>query len=461
MSNHMRLSGEDKPVGVRKSEEVALRVDKGDLVVAGDPGSAAANTHTQLCRVCGDKASGKHYGVPSCDGCRGFFKRSIRRNLDYVCKESSNCTVDLNRRNQCQACRFRKCLEVKMNRDAVQHERAPRSFPYRRPSSTSSPNPCDVSSNHANNSPFFQHHHHHQHFPPLARTNGGPYFPTLDYSGDSVPPYMLLPPSMANYLSSLKFYSQMGPQQQNPIKQPKTEEQSMFQLIKPALGSSNNTAFTPYLRKGVGTNSPPVSSPAEQGPFFGATSLVAAPRTSLLVEQAGWILLSAVRWAHSVPSFLQLSPQDQALLLKNCWLEIFAFTYIQIRNGGLCGESFDGLNAEGKAFINTLVKIAESRLDSTEMSLLKAIALFRPDMRGVKEGALVETFQDQAQLVLADYTHANKLRFGKLLLLLPMLRSLDSDVTATFLFKNTSKPVEILLSEMHRSLSSTAMPHST
>ncbi|XP_047524951.1 nuclear receptor subfamily 2 group C member 1-A-like isoform X2 [Pieris napi] len=79
-----------------------------------------------FCRVCGDKASGKHYGVPSCDGCRGFFKRSIRRNLDYVCKENGQCVVDVNRRNQCQACRFAKCLRVNMKKDAVQHERAPR-----------------------------------------------------------------------------------------------------------------------------------------------------------------------------------------------------------------------------------------------------------------------------------------------------------------------------------------------
>ncbi|KAL1490404.1 hypothetical protein ABEB36_013109 [Hypothenemus hampei] len=70
-----------------------------------------------LCKVCGDKASGKHYGVASCDGCRGFFKRSIRRNLDYVCKENGRCIVDVTRRNQCQACRFKKCLQVNMKRD--------------------------------------------------------------------------------------------------------------------------------------------------------------------------------------------------------------------------------------------------------------------------------------------------------------------------------------------------------
>ena len=83
------------------------------------PGVLGSKKPEALCLVCGDRASGKHYGVQSCDGCRGFFKRSIRRNLDYVCKENGNCIVDVARRNQCQACRFKKCLQVKMNKDGM------------------------------------------------------------------------------------------------------------------------------------------------------------------------------------------------------------------------------------------------------------------------------------------------------------------------------------------------------
>ena len=39
------------------------------------------------------------------------------RNLDYVCKESGNCIVDVTRRNQCQSCRFKKCLQVNMKKE--------------------------------------------------------------------------------------------------------------------------------------------------------------------------------------------------------------------------------------------------------------------------------------------------------------------------------------------------------
>jgi hypothetical protein len=37
--------------------------------------------------------------------------------MEYVCKEANNCIIDVSRRNQCQACRLKKCLQVKMNRD--------------------------------------------------------------------------------------------------------------------------------------------------------------------------------------------------------------------------------------------------------------------------------------------------------------------------------------------------------
>nr|CDS29859.2 hepatocyte nuclear factor 4 alpha [Hymenolepis microstoma] len=87
------------------------------------PPSGASNLPVSNCLICGDKATGKHYGAYSCDGCKGFFRRSVRRKHTYSCRYNRTCTIDKDMRNQCRFCRLKKCFRVGMNRAAVQHER--------------------------------------------------------------------------------------------------------------------------------------------------------------------------------------------------------------------------------------------------------------------------------------------------------------------------------------------------
>ncbi|XP_023148267.2 nuclear receptor subfamily 4 group A member 1 [Amphiprion ocellaris] len=71
------------------------------------------------CAVCGDNASCQHYGVRTCEGCKGFFKRTVQKNSKYVCLANKDCPVDKRRRNRCQFCRFQKCLAAGMVREVV------------------------------------------------------------------------------------------------------------------------------------------------------------------------------------------------------------------------------------------------------------------------------------------------------------------------------------------------------
>uniref|UniRef100_A0A8C7M4V9 RAR-related orphan receptor A, paralog a n=1 Tax=Oncorhynchus kisutch TaxID=8019 RepID=A0A8C7M4V9_ONCKI len=75
------------------------------------------------CKICGDKSSGIHYGVITCEGCKGFFRRSQQSNAAYSCPRQKNCLIDRTSRNRCQHCRLQKCLAVGMSRDAVKFGR--------------------------------------------------------------------------------------------------------------------------------------------------------------------------------------------------------------------------------------------------------------------------------------------------------------------------------------------------
>ncbi|KFV16975.1 Nuclear receptor subfamily 4 group A member 3 [Pterocles gutturalis] len=113
--------GSDRAAASQTSMEghsYGLHLAKRPATLAFSPlglNAAAACT----CAVCGDNAACQHYGVRTCEGCKGFFKRTVQKNAKYVCLANKNCPVDKRRRNRCQYCRFQKCLSVGMVKEVV------------------------------------------------------------------------------------------------------------------------------------------------------------------------------------------------------------------------------------------------------------------------------------------------------------------------------------------------------
>ncbi|XP_038108482.1 nuclear receptor subfamily 4 group A member 2 isoform X2 [Culex quinquefasciatus] len=97
----------------------AAAAASGGCITPAPPRGTTPQSPSQLCAVCGDTAACQHYGVRTCEGCKGFFKRTVQKGSKYVCLADKACPVDKRRRNRCQFCRFQKCLAVGMVKEVV------------------------------------------------------------------------------------------------------------------------------------------------------------------------------------------------------------------------------------------------------------------------------------------------------------------------------------------------------
>ncbi|XP_068092273.1 retinoic acid receptor beta isoform X4 [Hyperolius riggenbachi] len=122
-TNHFLLHRLPQLQTTNVSEAIETQSTSSEELVPSPPSPPPPPRVYKPCFVCQDKSSGYHYGVSACEGCKGFFRRSIQKNMVYTCHREKNCVINKVTRNRCQYCRLQRCFEVGMSKESVRNDR--------------------------------------------------------------------------------------------------------------------------------------------------------------------------------------------------------------------------------------------------------------------------------------------------------------------------------------------------
>ncbi|XP_060925752.1 nuclear receptor subfamily 1 group D member 1-like [Limanda limanda] len=436
-----------------------------------------------LCKVCGDIASGFHYGVHACEGCKGFFRRSIQQNIHYkMCVKNENCLIMRMNRNRCQHCRFKKCLSVGMSRDAVRFGRIPKREKQRLLDEMQS------YMNSLNESASMEM----EVSPPgdaLATANEGPVSQSYQVGLTSVDEKPLKMASHNSNVcpSSYQSGSLQEPAQSHQSSQHTAHGTSSYRVPTncPSASTTNENSTHTNMDNAKYTyssnqNQCPVSGhlshqsySANQNSFpandsqnqnacpwklSGGAKVLACPLNSCPVAPASrssqevWESFSqcftpavkeVVEFAKSIPGFQTLSQHDQVMLLKSGTFQVLMVRFCSLFDPKertvtfLNGQTYSlaslralGMGTLLDAMFDFSEKLGYLGLEPDEMALFMAVVLVSADRAGIVDMGAVELLQENLIKALRSLITSRRpddsTLFPKLLLRLPDLRTLNN-----------------------------------
>ncbi|XP_023119999.1 peroxisome proliferator-activated receptor gamma [Amphiprion ocellaris] len=387
------------------------------------------------CRVCGDKASGFHYGVHACEGCKGFFRRTIRLKLVYDHCDL-HCRIHKKSRNKCQYCRFQKCLNVGMSHNAIRFGRMPQAEKEKLLAEFSSdmehmhPEAADLRS--------LARHLYEAYLKNFYLTKAKARAILSGKTGDNVP-------FVIHDMKSLVEGEQFINCRQLPIQ----EQQLQTPTIMDGHGAlqvyhqhaSHPMTGISAVHSGSDCGVLGMTGISEQGPsdavelrFFNSCQSRSAESVREVTE-----------FAKSIPGFINLDLNDQVTLLKYGVIEVLIIMMAPLMNkdGTLIsyGQIFmtrEFLKSLRKPFCQMMepkfefsVKFNVLELDDSDMALFLAVIILSGDRPGLLNVKPIEQLQEtvlhslELQLKL---NHPDSLQlFAKLLQKMTDLRQLVSD----------------------------------
>ncbi|UJR21521.1 hypothetical protein I4U23_024606 [Adineta vaga] len=430
---------------------------------------------TSLCCVCQDRASGRHYGVLSCEGCKGFFKRSIRKQVLYTCLSTKDCPINKFMRNRCQYCRLQKCLQVGMRVEAVQNERRPYTTKHemmtngnhnqhlRKPNETNMLNPSsnDLHTYLNNN---------------RNDTMRAVQTPTT--------PVFLSPPSSSSS-SSLLSTTTTSLHIDCNIKTETTNNQNaaaisrafdnLAKAASQSRSNTNNEALS-LIQQQYLLNEKHYWRQIERPLITDETSLFTItppspppnrdiqPSNSFICESASRILFQSIDWIKSNSCFQTLDTNIQIILMQNNWLALFILSLIQCSPvvnlttilSTLLTKKMDNLDANKyhqlRRIQSLLYEFDRLQVTPTEYAYLKLIAIFNPnnDIECIRVHDQIDAYRILTYKELHDYLHDHlvatsydECRLGRILLKLSSLAEFNTNIIEEIFFVGLIGSVQI------------------